>query len=189
MSRRKKKKPYDPAAAARFRAEREQNAAEVARLQSDPEVLVVTDNKTGRLTGAHRVDVVEAMVRSGKMTYAQEEAVRGLEALITRANGPSPACLGTLERISGGEAPDPAGRQLDAIKALTERERCMDKCTWSLVRDLCDGNLLSTRWPQVVRKWTGETNPDAQKGAMRLAFQALADAEANIRAGCRPRAA
>lgn len=181
MARKRKKKPFDPAAAERNRQEREANLAEVTRLEAMPDVAVSVDPQTRRLTGAYRVDVVEAMLRSGKIGPNEESAVRSLEALIYKAVGNSGSSLGVLDRVSGGVTTDPVAACITASRQLAKRAERMDPTTWGLLRELCDGNLISTRWRQVVARRTGETQPEAQSGVIRQAFRVLAEVEEALR--------
>ncbi|HAL06201.1 MAG TPA: hypothetical protein DCP26_02430, partial [Brevundimonas sp.] len=65
MSKKGKKKPYDPAEAARQRLEREQNAAEITRLRGQPSTAVNVDKRTGRLTGAWRLNCFNTLLPAG----------------------------------------------------------------------------------------------------------------------------
>jgi hypothetical protein len=65
MSKKGKKKPYDPAAAARHRQERAESAAEIARLRAQPSTAVNVDKRTGRLTGAWRLNCFNTLLPAG----------------------------------------------------------------------------------------------------------------------------
>lgn len=178
---RRKHKPTDPrdmASIAERRAERKQNAEEIERLSREDDITVNVDQRTGQMVGAWRRDVVSMMRDAGKITDEVAGYVRGLESLIADANGRSASCLSILDRVSGGPVGDHAIVQhIEAAKALNRRSERMDTATWGLLRELCDGNLLITRWRGVVQRRTGEIGDRAQGAAIRQAFRALASVE------------
>lgn len=180
MARAKKKPthPQDMATIAERRAERKQNAEEIERLSREDDITVNVDERTGQMVGAWRRDVVSMMRDAGKITDEVAGYVRGLESLIAVANGRSASCLSILDRVSGGPVGDHAIVQhIEAAKALNGRSERMDAATWGLLRELCDGNLLITRWRGVVQRRTGEIGDRAQGAAIRQAFRALASVE------------
>jgi len=182
MSRKRKARrnaPRDPAVAEQRQRERADIKAETARLKALG-VEVNHDKYTGQIVGAYRPDVVTLMKGAGKISQEEADAVRNLEALIERANGPSPSSLSSLDRVSGGVPADPIRAKVDAARQLARRQEAMDALTWALLRQLCDGNLLTTRWRQRVEMLTGETNPDAQSGVVRQAFRVLAGVEERL---------
>lgn len=182
MARRKKPTdPQDMASIAERRAERARNAEEINRLTREDDVTVNVDARTGQLVGAWRRDVVSMMRDAGKITDEVAGYVRGLEGLIAEANGRSASCLSILDRVSGGPVGDHAIVQhIAAARALSKRQDGMDQMTWSLLRELCDGNLLITRWRGVVQRRTGEEGERAQGAILRQAFRALASVEESI---------
>ncbi|RZJ01829.1 MAG: hypothetical protein EON90_02135 [Brevundimonas sp.] len=181
MTRRRRNKPSSPAEIAARRAQLQETRNEVARLK-DQGAEVSQDNRTGEITGAYKPDVVVMMRRSEVITPSDESAVRSFERLVQKAAGSSASCLSVLDRVSGGDTGDQGiGAHIEAAQQLRRRQRRMDPLTWALLRDLCDGNLLVTRWRVVVQKRTGETNEKAQGGIIRQAFRVLAAVEDDIR--------
>jgi hypothetical protein len=182
MARRKKPTaPQDMASIAERRAERARNAQEINRLTKEDDVTVNVDARTGQLVGAWRRDVVSMMRDAGKITDEVAGYVRGLEGLIAEANGRSASCLSILDRVSGGPVGDHAIVQhIEAAKALNKRQDGMDQMTWGLLREVCDGNLLITRWRGVVQRRTGEKGERAQGAIIRHAFRVLASVEETI---------
>lgn len=178
MGKPKRKQPSDPQEIAARRIERQRNAEEIARLAKEEDVTVNIDPRTGEMVGAWRRDVVSMMRDAGKITDEVAGYVRGLEGLIAEANGRSASCLSILDRVSGGPVGDHAIVQhIAAAKELNRRQECMDRATWDLLRELCDGNLLITRWRGVVERRTGEGGDRAQGAIIRQAFRALASVE------------
>jgi hypothetical protein len=181
---RAKRKPTDPqdmATIAERRAERARSAEEIKRLTREDDVTVNVDERTGQLVGAWRRDVVSMMRDAGKITDEVAGYVRGLEGLIAEANGRSASCLSILDRVSGGPVGDHAIVQhIEAARALNKRQMGMDRVTWGLLRELCDGNLLISRWRGVVERRTGEKGERAQGAIIRQAFRALASVEESI---------
>jgi hypothetical protein len=174
----KRQPPSDPQEIAARRVERQQNAEEIARLSKEEDVTVNVDQRTGEMVGAWRRDVVSMMRDAGKITDEVAGYVRGLEGLIAEANGRSASCLSILDRVSGGPVGDHAIVQhIAAAKALSKRQEGMDQMTWNLLRELCDGNLLITRWRGVVQRRTGEEGERAQGAIVRQAFRVLASVE------------
>lgn len=178
MSRRRtrRRQPHDPAEAERRRAEREQTNAEAKRMKAMG-AEVNRDQRTGEILGAYKPDVVTLMQRADKISQDEVNAVRKLEALIDRANGPSQSSLAVLDRVAGGKQNDHVKGKVDAARALALRQAEMDPLTWALLRQLCDGNLLVSRWRARVAQLTGETNADCQAGIVRQAFRVLAGVE------------
>lgn len=180
MSRRKSK-PSSPAEIAERRRVQAEGKEEAQRLR-DQGAEVVQDQRTQAVTGAYKPDVVVMMSRAGEITPTEEDAVRRFEALIAKAEI-APSCgLGALDRVHGGDMGDRGmAAHIQAAKDLLKRRDRMDSLTWSVLRDLCGGNLLVTRWRQVIEAKTGETNPKAQAGIVRQAFRVLAIVEDEIR--------
>lgn len=177
MSKRKAK-PSDPQDIARLRREREMNREEVERLSEQSDVTLNLDERTGLLVGAWRRDAVSMMRDAGSITDEEAGYVRLLEALVQKANGRSPSCLSVLDRVHGGPVGDHLlVSKIEAARALAQRQSAMDPMTWGLLRELCDGNLLISRWRSVVQRRTGEVTPKAQGAVVRHAFRVLSAVE------------
>jgi hypothetical protein len=182
MSRRRSRnKPSTPEEIAARRQKLRDAAAEAQRLK-DQGAEVSQDPRTGEIAGAFKPDVVVLMRREEAITPSDEAAVRKFEELIQKASGGSSSSLAVLDRVSGGDIGDRGvGAHVQAAKDLEERRKRMDLVTWPLLRELCDGNLLVTRWRKVIERRTGETNPKAQAGIVRQVFRVLAAVEEQIR--------
>ena len=181
MTKRKKNKPSSPAEIAARRARIAEAKAEVERLK-DQGAEVSQDPRTGELTGAFKPDVVVMMRRAEEITPDEESAVRRFEQLCAKADASPPCSLGALDRVHGGDMGDHGiGAHIDAANALIRRQIRMDPLTWTILRDLCAGNLLVTRWRRVIQTRTGESNPKAQAGIARQAFRVLAVVEEQIK--------
>ena len=177
---RKRHKPSSPEEIAARNAERRARIAgadaEASRLTAQG-AEVNRDQATGEIVGAFKPDVVTMMARADKISASEESAVRRFERLILKA-GSTPSSLSVLDRVTGGDTGDRGiGAHIDAAMALDEIRRHMDGLTWGLLREVCDGNLIVTRWRNVVKVWTGESNADAQAGIIRQAFRVLVTAE------------
>lgn len=174
MSRKRKTRPSSPAQIAARRAARQAVREEAERLRAQG-AEVSTDPQSGRIKGAYKPDVVVMMRRSEEITPSDEAAVRKLEALIAKAAA-APACsLSALDRVIGGEVGDHGiGSRIEAAQTLMQWSERMDAVTWAMARELCDGNLLGSRWRGVILRRTGERNPKAQAGIARQVFRVLA---------------
>ncbi|CAB4157750.1 hypothetical protein UFOVP679_42 [uncultured Caudovirales phage] len=172
---RRRKKPHDPAAAARALAERAENAAEVARLRALPDTTVNVDSRTGKLVGAIRMNCFAALLTAGG---AEIRAVDWLEELIRTASGDNtPERRPDHIRASTEGAPGQnitadmiaAGAILEAI------EDAMAPCDFRMLFSLLkpDASLM-TRWRNVVQQCTGEVNGQAQGARVRGAAASLA---------------
>lgn len=184
MSRRNRKKPFDPAAAAKARAEREENAQEVARLQAQPSTAVNVDRQTGRLTGAWRLNCFNSLL-TGSRANECRSAVNWLEELVRTASGENgqerrPDYIrATVEGAPGQNITD---AMIDASRALQAIQGGMPPTAWGMLLDLLKGDeALLTRWRSVVQKWTGEVNPTAQAARVRAACEQLAWVTEGIR--------
>lgn len=177
MSRKKKAKPFDPAEAQRHKAEREANAAEVARLRAQPSTAVNVDARTGRLTGAWRLNCFNALLAERP---AEKAAVDWLDDLIRTAAGENgQERRPDFIRASNDGAP---GQNISAdmiaagevLQAVTEAMAPRDvRMLFELLKP--DADLL-TRWRDVVVRCTGETHTHAQSAAVRSACASLAHA-------------
>lgn len=198
MSRRRKNRPSAPRklvvteaeiaanteAVAVIEAERRAERAEDRRVKAMPGGTVNRDDRPSGKTIRRVLDVVHMMERTkdetGRPLIGAEEsgAVRMLEGMIEKANGGGGSCLSTLERVNGQSTGDPALatviRKVDAAKDLERVRRGLGPRTWSLLRELADGNLGLARWHNVVERQTGETNPKGQGAIVRQAFRDLA---------------
>ena len=181
MTKRKKNKPSSPAEIAARRAQLQEARAEAQRLK-DQGAEVATDPRTGEVTGAFKPDVVTMMARAGEIDASEESAVRRFEKLLAKADTGPASGLGALDRVSSGPVGDkPIIAHVEAAAALIERQTRMDSLTWNILRELCAGNLLTTRWRKVIWLRTGETNAKAQAGIVRQAFRVLAVVEEQIK--------
>lgn len=178
---RRNRKPHDPAAAERHRAEREANRAEVARLEAQPSTAVNTCPRTGRLTGAWRLNCFNMLLTQGSLERA---AVDWLDDLVRTANGENtPERRPDFIRASNDGAPGQnitdamiaAGRTLQvATEAMPPKHARM------LLELLKPDADLMTRWRPVVERCTGETNAHAQGATVRAACAQLAWIKDNI---------
>lgn len=181
MSRKKKTKPFDPAAAERHRAEREENRQEVARLRAQPSTAVNVDPRTGRLTGAWRMNCFNALLPAKSLERA---AVDWLDDLVRTANGENTVdrrpdhIRASTEGAPGQNISDAmirAGRTLAvALDALPPAHARM---LMELLKPDAD---LMTRWRVVVQQTTGETHSHAQGAAVRAACTTLVWIKDNI---------
>ena len=181
MSRKKRNKPSNPAEIAARRLQLQTAQADADRLRQQG-AEVSQDPRTREVTGAYKPDVVVMMSRAEHITPSEEDAVRKFEQLIAKASTSPGSGLAVLDRVSGGDIGDRGvGAHIDSAMKLEKRRVRMDPITWSLLRDLCDGNLLVTRWRRIVEDRTGETNAKAQAGIVRQAFRVLAAVEEAIK--------
>lgn len=177
----RKKKPYDPAATARHRQEREENAAEVARLRAQPSTAVNVDKRTGRLTGAWRLNCFNTLLAVGSQ---EREAVDWLDELVRTANGEN----GQERRPDFIRASNDGPPGQNISDAMIAASRTLMVVTEALppphARMLLellkpDADLI-TRWRGVVERSTGETHSHAQGAAVRMACSTLAWIRCNI---------
>lgn len=178
---RKRKKPYDPGAAARHKAERQENAAEVARLRAQPSTAVNVDKRTGRLTGAWRLNCFNTLL---DQNGAERAAVDWLDGLVRTANGENGQerrpdfVRSTTEGAPGQNITDAmiqASFRLEMV--LANMAPAHGRMLMELLKPDAD---LITRWRAVVERSTGETHPQAQAGAVRAACTAVAFIRDNI---------
>ena len=175
MTSRRRRKPHDPAAAARALAERAENAAEINRLRAQPDTVVNVDARTGKLVGAIRMNCFTALLPSDG---SEIKAVDWLETVIRTAQGENtPERRPDHIRASSEGAPGQnitadmiaAGAILEAI------ENAMAPCDFRMLFSLLkpDASLI-TRWRAVVQQCTGEVNGQAQGARVRGAAASLA---------------
>lgn len=171
----RKKKPYDPAAAARHRQERAESQAEIARLRAQPSTAVNVDKRTGRLTGAWRLNCFNTLLTAGGR---EREAIAWLEETVRTANGENAEERRPDHvRSSGTGAPGQA--ITDAMIAASLDVEIvglsMRPAQWRMILALLqpDADLI-TRWRSVVERHTNETDPRAQAARVREACAHLA---------------
>jgi hypothetical protein len=172
---RKKKKPHDPAAAERHRLEREENAAEVARLRAQPSTAVNVDKRTGRLTGAWSLNCFNTLLAQGS---PEREAVDWLDTTLRTANGENgQERLPDFIQASNDGAP---GQNITdvMIKASVDLEIVEQNTNPADMRMLFvllqpDADLI-TRWRGAVERFTAETDAKAQGARVRAACSHLA---------------
>lgn len=177
----KRKKPYDPAAAARHKAEREANAQEVNRLRAQPSTAVNVDKTTGRLTGAWRLNCFNTLLPQKGQERA---AIDWLEELVRTANGEnSQERRPDFVRASTEGAP---GQNItDGMIAASFRLSVvlenMAPAHGRMLMELLkpDADLI-TRWRAVVQSSTGETHSHAQAATVRAACTSLVWVRDNI---------
>lgn len=172
---RKRNKPHDPAAAARHKAERMENAAEVARLRAQPSTAVNVDKRTGRLTGAWRLNCFNTLLAA---KCQERDAVDWLEELVRTANGEN-AQERRPDHIRASNDGPPGQNISDAmIQASVRLEVVLENMAPQHGRMLMellkpDADLI-TRWRGVVERCTGEKTPHGQAAAVRMACANLA---------------
>lgn len=187
MSRRRKK-PMSPEQIAEQKRAAAERAEQLAERRSERRRLeglgaeVNIDPRTEEVLGAYRKDVVQLMHQAGKLTQEQVDHFRNLERLLALAGEASRSCLSSLDRVNGGgDESASLDRRMRAIRELTLRQACMDAGTWAFVEELASGGALLTRWRQIAQRRTGETNSDAQSGAVRQVIRSLEAVERMIR--------
>lgn len=175
MTKRARKKPHDPAEAARNAADRAENIAEIARLNAQPGVQVNVDPRTGKLSGALRMNCFAALLPAAS---PEIKAVDWLETILRTAQGEN-----AQERrpdhirasTEGAPGQNVTADMIAASWVLEALEANMAPCDIRMLFALLkpDESLL-TRWRSVVQQCTGETNPQAQGARIRGAATSLA---------------
>lgn len=185
---RRRKKPMSPEQMAEQKRASAERAVQLGERRAERRRLeglgaeVNTDPRTGEILGAYRKDVVQLMHQAGKLTQEQVDHFRNLERLKGLAGEASRSCLSSLDRVNGGgDESAQLDRRMKAMRDLALRQACMDPGTWAFLEELATGGALLTRWRQVAERRTGETNADAQSGAVRQVIRALEAAESMIR--------
>lgn len=171
----RKKKPYDPAAAARHRQDREESREEIARLRAQPSTAVNVDKRTGRLTGAWRLNCFNTLLTVGGR---EREAVDWLEEMVRTASGEN-AEERRPDHVRSSTAGAPGQNITDAmIAASRDLEivgQSMRPDQWRMLLALLQPDAdLMTRWRAVVERYTGETDPRAQASRVRECCSHLA---------------
>lgn len=183
MARNRPKTPEQIAADKARSAVLSENRAEARRLRAQG-LEVTIDPRTSEVLGARRMDVVQMMAtsRPAKLTVEQVTFYRELEQTLQDAGEGSRSCLSALDRVSGaGDGSAAMDRRMKAIRKLAERQSAMDAGSWAFLEELATGGGLLTRWRDVTRRRTGETNDDAQAGAVRQVIRTLEAVEVNLR--------
>lgn len=171
----RKKKPHDPAAAERHRLEREANAAEIARLRAQPSTGVNVDKRTGRLSGAWRLNCFNTLLTQGG---SERQAIDWLEDTIRTANGEN-GQERRPDHIRASNDGAPGQSVTDAMIAASRDLEIVEQHTspadmrmlFALLQP--DADLL-TRWRAFVERHTGETDAKAQGARVRAACSHLA---------------
>lgn len=181
MAKKPKNQPYDPAKAERIRQEREANRREIDRLKAQDGVTVNTDERTGRLVGARRLDCFALLLRGREEDHG---AVTWLDTLLRTASGENTPerqpdyIRASCEGAPGQNVTDAmidAGEMLVVVaEALAPRDARM---LFGLLQP--DASLM-TRWRPLVERCTGETNAHAQGAAVRSACASLLWVQANM---------
>lgn len=177
----KRQKPHDPAAAARHRLEREQNAEMIGAVRAQPSTAVNVDPRTGRLTGAWRLNCFNTLLPA---KGAERDAIDWLDELVRTANGEnSQERRPDFVRASTEGAP---GQNItDGMIAASFRLSVvlenMAPAHGRMLMELLkpDADLI-TRWRAVVERCTAETHPQAQAGAVRAACTSVVFIRDNI---------
>lgn len=171
----RRKRPHDPAEAARHAIERAENAAEIARLRAQPGTTVNVDSRTGKLLGAIRHNCFSALLPAGG---CEIKAVDWLETILRTAQGEN-----TPERrpdhirasTEGAPGQNVTADMIAASWVLEALETNMAPCDIRMLFALLKPDeALLTRWRKVVEQCTGETNPQAQGARVRGAASSLA---------------
>lgn len=178
----KRHKPHDPAAAARHRLERAENAEMIGVVRAQPCTAVNVDPRTGRLTGAWRLNCFNTLLPA---KGAERDAIDWLDELVRTANGEnSPERRPDFIRASTDGAP---GQNVsDAMIAASFRLQVamehMAPAHGRMLMELLkpDADLI-TRWRGVVERCTGETHSHAQAATVRAACTSLVWIKDNIR--------
>ena len=170
----KRPKPHDPAAAARHQQERAENAEMIGAVRAQPSTAVNVDPRTGRLTGAWRLNCFNTLLPAGGLERA---AVDWLDDLVRTANGENGGdrrpdhIRSSTEGAPGQNVSDAmvkAGRRLQVVaEALPPTHARM---LFELMKPDAD---LITRWRDVVERCTGETHSHAQAAVVRAACTSL----------------
>lgn len=174
MSRRRKNKPYDPAQAERDRAERQQHANDIAALRAQPSTATNVDSRTGRLTGAWRLNCFNTLLPAGGL---ERQAVDWLDDLVRTANGENGGdrrpdhIRSSTEGAPGQNVSDAMIRAGKRLQVVTE---AMPPAQARMLFELLmpDADLI-TRWREVVARCTGEKHSHAQAAAVRAACTSL----------------
>lgn len=176
MTKRKRQtKPYDPAAQAIIHQRRDE-----AREMRSRGLEVNVDKKTEEVLGAWRPDCF-ALLLKGRQEEAN--AVQWLEQLIRTATGENAQERGEFVNRSCEGAPGQAVSMamIEAGETVAVvQENMAPQHARMLFGLLKPDEGLLTRWRDVVKRTTGETNPQAQGAAVRAACTSLVWVHRNI---------
>lgn len=164
----RRRKPHDPAEAARRAAERAENAAEIARLKAQPGVTVNVDPRTGKLVGALRMNCFAALLPADG---PEIKAVDWLETILRTAQGEN-AQERRPDHIRAPTEGAPGQNITADMIAASEILCAVEENLYPAAMRLLFGLLrpdaaLDGNWRQVVKAATGETNPQAQGAVVR----------------------
>lgn len=174
MPRKKKARPFDPAAAERHKVEREADREMATAIKAQPSTAINKDPHTGRLTGAWRLNCFNTLLAQNS---PERSAVDWLDDLIRTAAGENgherrPDFI----RASNDGAPgqNVSAAMIAAGEVLQAVQEAMAPAQVRMLFELLkpDADLL-TRWRAVVERCTGETHDHAQGAAVRSACTAL----------------
>ena len=175
MTKPKKRKPYDPAEQAIIHQRREERRELESR-----GLEVNVDSKTEEVLGAWRPDCFRLLLRG---RVAEQSAVNWLEETMRTASGENARGPSEYVQRSSEGAPgqNVTSAMIEAAGVLTTIEESMAPAHIRLLFDLLKpDDALLTRWRQVVKRTTGETNPQAQGAAVRAACTSLVWVHRNI---------
>lgn len=174
MTRRKKSKPYDPAAAERARQEREE-AREMAQvIGAQPSTALNRDKHTGRLVSASRLNCFASLLNPSSVAA---QAVNWFEGIVRASQGEADrqtidmGFRAANDGLPGGPTDSmvAASRKLEVIAAF------MPRSNFRLLLALVEPDAaLLTRWRDHVQAITGETDKQAQGARVRAAAEAVA---------------
>lgn len=181
MTKRLRRKPHDPAAAARLATERAEAADMIGVLSAQPSTALNYDPRTGKLVGAKRLTCFPSLLPSPSLELA---AIDWLDELIRAANGEnggerSPGYIsGSCEGAPGqniSSAMIAAGETLQAVESAL-----YPACARLLFGLMKPDAATEHNWRSVVQSATGETNPQAQGAMVRAAAANLLWVQQNI---------
>lgn len=170
-----RKKPYDPAQQAIIHQRREEK-----REMESRGLEVNVDKRTEEILGAWRPDCF-ALLLKGRPDEAH--AVQWLEQTIRTATGENAQERGEFVNRSCEGAPGQAisMAMIEAGETVAVvQEALAPQHARMLFGLLKPDDALLTRWRDVVRRTTGETNPQAQGAAVRAACTSLVWVMRNI---------
>jgi len=171
----RKGKPFDPAEAERHRRDRENNAAEIARLTAQPNVAINTDKRTGRLTGAWRINCFNTLLVAGS---AEKSAIDWLDSTIRTSAGENGGerrpdfIRASVEGAPGQNVSErmiQASRDLEIIEHYTNPKDV--QMLYALLQPDADHDA---KWQATVERLTGEKDPRSQAARVRAACAHLA---------------
>jgi len=173
----RRRKPATPEDIARLAAEKRENEANVAHLEAQPDV-AFRIGPTGKIAWARRLDVFESLYDDGRgrMSKGAFDAVIRLEKDIA-ARKREDTDRGVPARIMAHSVTPITDRSLQAGYRVDDAIAALGYTAGGMMEELIStpqGAIL-TRWPPIVQRWTKETNPHAQRAAVRMASERLAE--------------